>query len=72
MEPWELKEFQEVMGVFLDNKVQFHHRRNVYELLSYTGMWIGELQSIKHSCTSPKMIGTCLRPKLEMLIVQLE
>lgn len=46
VEFWELKEFQKVLDVIPINKIQFHHRRIVYELLFFTGMRIGELQAL--------------------------
>lgn len=49
VEFWELKEFQKVMSLIPDNKVQFHHRKIVYELLFFTGMRIGELQALTWS-----------------------
>lgn len=37
------------MSFIPDNKVQFHHRKIVYELLFFTGMQIGELQALTWS-----------------------
>lgn len=49
VEFWEFKEFQRVLSVIPDNKIQFRHRKIVYELLFYTGMRIGELQALTWS-----------------------